>query len=73
MVNVQKLKGRRVELGYTVDELAKKMGMCRRTLSKKLSDKSGDGITVREIHEISEILGITDYEDYFFAKDVREA
>ena len=73
MVNVQKLKGRRVELGFTVDELAKKMGMSRRTLSKKLSDKSGDGITVKEIDALSAILGITDYEDYFFAKDVREA
>ena len=58
MVNVNKLKGKIVEQGMNVEKLAKKIGIDKSTLYRKLQDE-GESITIKEASLIIEVLKLT--------------
>lgn len=68
MINVNKLRGRIVENGMSVGEVAQELGMDRSTLYRKLKDTSGETFTVSEVQAISRILNLSaqDVTDIFF-------
>lgn len=71
MVNVNKLKGKIVELGTNVSELSKKIGIDKATLYRKLGS-DGKNITIHEAEIIARELNLT-YDEInaiFFASDV---
>lgn len=61
MVNVNKLKGKIVEQGMNVEKLAKKIGIDKSTLYRKLQDE-GESITIKEASLIIEVLKLTTEE-----------
>lgn len=61
MVHVNKLRGKFIENGYKVSDVADKMGMDRATLYRRLRD-GGDDFTVREVTKLSEILKLSGSE-----------
>lgn len=61
MVHVNKLRGKFIENGYKVADVADKMGMDRATLYRRLRD-GGDDFTVREVTKLSEILKLSGSE-----------
>lgn len=58
MINVNKLKGKIVENGLKVGELALKIGIDRSTFYRKLKNQ-GDSFTVREVNLICKELKLT--------------
>ena len=70
MVNVNKLKGKLVELGMNVETLASRIGMDRATLYRRMAD--GDNFTIGEAAAISRELELTAEEVHaiFFAQFV---
>jgi DNA-binding XRE family transcriptional regulator len=68
MINTQKLKGIRVERGYTVEQLAKSMGLTSKTMSVKLNDKTGKNLTVPEVEMLVTLLQISNFQDVFFVQ-----
>ena len=70
MVNVNKLKGKLVELEMNVETLASRIGMDRATLYRRFSD--GDNFTIGEAAAISRELNLTAEEVHsiFFAQYV---
>lgn len=66
-MDVNKLKGKIVEKGLNVETLARKIGIDRSTLYRKLN-KQGDTLTVREVNIICKELGLSKDEamDIFF-------
>jgi DNA-binding XRE family transcriptional regulator len=68
MINTQKLKGIRVEKGYTVEQLAKSMGLTSKTMSVKLNDKTGKNLTVPEVEMLVALLQISNFQDVFFVQ-----
>lgn len=58
MVNVNKLKGKIVEQGMNVEKLAKKIGIDKSTLYRKLQDE-GESITIKEASLMIEVLKLT--------------
>ncbi len=52
MVNIKKLKGKIVENGMNVTELAKKIYIDKGVLYRKLRD-NGENLTIRDIYNIS--------------------
>ena len=64
MYNYSKLLGRIKEKGFTLEALAKKIGLNVSTLSKKLNNKS-------EFHqdEIKKICRVIDIGTYFFCQE----
>ena len=71
MVNINKLKGKIVEKGVTVSELADKIDLNKATLYRKIND-NGENFTIKETEKIAIILNLTAKEinDIFFAQDV---
>lgn len=71
MVNVNKLKGKIVENGMTVNGLADKIEIDRSTLYRKLNAK-GEKITIKEAQSIVTALHLTSQEavDIFFTLNV---
>ena len=71
MVNVNKLKGKLVELGWSVADLAREMEIDKATLYRKLRD-NGKTMLVCEANEIIRILHLTKDEAVaiFFAENV---
>ncbi len=65
-MNVRKLKGKMVEHGYNVENLAAKIGVDKSTLYRKLNE--GEKITVGDAQKIKDELNLTDDEaiDIFF-------
>jgi transcriptional regulator with XRE-family HTH domain len=61
MVNVNKLKGKIVENGLTVEKLAEQIGMDRSTLYRKLNN-AGETFTIREANLICRVLNLTGTE-----------
>lgn len=59
-MNIAKLKGKMVEKGMNVDELATKVGINRSTLYRKLD--GGEKITIGEAMKIKKALGLTSEE-----------
>ncbi len=68
MVNVNKLRGKIVELGLTTADVAEKMGIDRSTLYRKLNEPD-EGFTVKEVADLAKILNLTANElnTIFFA------
>lgn len=58
MTNVNKLRGKTVERGYTIEKLAKEIGMDRSTLYRKLSSE-GESFSIREADTIVRVLNLT--------------
>lgn len=71
MVNINKLKGKIVESGLTIEEMADKLMVDRSTLYRKF-EKNGEKITVYQAQQIARILKLTNQEamEIFFAQDV---
>ena len=61
MVNINKLKGKIVEKGFTVEKLAKEMDLDRSTLYRKLSN-DGETLLIREANMICKALQLTGEE-----------
>ena len=61
MVNVNKLKGKIVECGLSVQELADKIGVDKATLYRKLN-ANGETFLIKEADAISKVLGLTGEE-----------
>ena len=66
MINTNKLKAVRVELGYTQEDVAKLMGIVPMTYQRKETGKRD--FTASELLELSEILKLTlsDINEIFF-------
>lgn len=58
MVNVNKLKGKIVEKGFNITELAKKIGIDPSTLYRKLGN-NGTALTIKEADMIVKSLNLT--------------
>lgn len=59
-MNTNKLRGKMVENGLTVDTLANEMNIDRSTLYRKLD--AGEKFTVGEARKIKDILGLSNEE-----------
>jgi len=70
-MNINKLKGKIVEKGMNISQLAEKMRIDRSTLYRKLNN-NGDTLTIKEANAIVEILGLDDKEatSIFFEQTV---
>ena len=64
--NINKLKGKITENGYTMKTLSSKIGICETSLRRKINDKSD--FTLSESLKVKEILHLSsqDYLDIFF-------
>lgn len=58
MVNVLKLKGKVVENGLNLSEVAKAIRIDRCTLSRKLGG-SGEDFTIKQADELTKLLNLT--------------
>ncbi|NFG59670.1 helix-turn-helix transcriptional regulator [Clostridium botulinum] len=58
MVNINKLKGKVVENGITISELAKKINVDKSTLYRKLK-RNGEDISIKEANLIVKALNLT--------------
>lgn len=59
-MNIPKLRGKMVEVGYSVESLAAKMGIDKSTLYRKLDN--GEKFTIGEALEIRAALDLTSDE-----------
>ncbi len=57
-MNINKLKGKIVENGMTVEALAEKMGIDRSTLYRKMSN-DGETMLVKDANRIVSVLNLT--------------
>lgn len=64
LVNSNKLKGKITEQGYTMKEVAAKIGIRQQTLSIKLHNKSS--FRADEMVKLCGLLNITDIKEYFY-------
>ena len=55
MININKLKGKIIEKGFSIGLLADQLGIDKSTLYRKLS-KNGESISIAEANKIAEIL-----------------
>ena len=71
MVNVNKLKGKLVENGTTVEELAKSIGVSAATIYRKFQS-NGESFTIGEADGIAKFLQLTPEEatSIFFSHGV---
>ena len=71
MVNVQKLKGKIVERGFSMSAFAEAIGVYVSTLYRRFSD-DGKSFTIGEIERIAEVLELSSAEihDIFFVQKV---
>ena len=67
MYNYSKLLGRIKEKGFTLEALAKKIGLNVSTLSKKLNNKSE--FHQDEIKKICRVIEMCDIGTYFFCRE----
>ncbi len=71
MVNINKLKGKIVECGINVSDLASEIGIDRATLYRKLN-AGGENFTIKEADLISEKLNLScdEVNSIFFSQFV---
>ncbi|MGJ0847473.1 helix-turn-helix domain-containing protein [Tissierella praeacuta] len=71
MVNINKLKGKIVEKGLTIEKLAEKIGVDKSTLYRKIGNE-GEAFTIKEANLICEILELNGKEatEIFFSQIV---
>ncbi len=72
MINVNKIKGRMVELGITQEDLANKLRISRSRVNAKLNRENGEILSIFEAEGIIEALKIEDPLEYFFCKEVAD-
>ena len=60
MVNANKLKGKIVECGLTIESLAEKIGINKATMYRKLANP--ESLSVREVNLIAKELSMTSHE-----------
>lgn len=70
-MNVNKLKGKIVEQGLSIEYVAKKIGIDRSSLYRKLNNE-GETLTIKEANAIVKVLDIPPNEalDIFFGNSV---
>ncbi|MEK4269920.1 MULTISPECIES: helix-turn-helix domain-containing protein [Bacillus] len=61
MVNINKLKGKIVECGLTIGDLAQQLEMDRSTLYRKINN-NGETFSIREANMICSTLNLTSEE-----------
>ena len=61
MVNINKLKGKIVEQGMNIEELAREIGVNKSTLYRKIQNK-GETITIKEANLIRKVLNLSGEE-----------
>lgn len=66
MINTQKIKAKMTEKKITQVQLAKLIGIDPSTLNRKINNKNGDNLTVKEVQKIMTILDISNPTEYFF-------
>lgn len=66
MTNTAKLKGKIVENGMTIHDVAKYIGISHAAMSQKINNHSE--FKVSEIAKICSLLNIDDKDDIFFVK-----
>ena len=68
--NVNKLRGKITENGYSIKTLAEEVGLCETSLRRKINDKSE--FTLNETLKVKEKLHLTsqDYLDIFFGSQL---
>lgn len=68
MVNINKLRGKIIENGLSVKDLADNLEMDRSTLYRKMNSE-GDTITISDAMKISKVLNLTleDVNSIFFS------
>lgn len=66
MINTQKIKAKMTEKKITQVQLAKLLGIDPSTLNRKINNKNGDNLTVKEVQKIINILDINNPTEYFF-------
>ncbi|MFA9376202.1 MAG: helix-turn-helix domain-containing protein [Lachnotalea sp.] len=71
MVNVNKLKGKIVENGLSISDLAEKMGVDKTTLYRKISG-NGESFSIKDVNLIAQVLKLNIYEinNIFFSQYV---
>lgn len=57
MVNINMLRGKIVERGTNVSDVAEKMGIDKATLYRRIAD--GDAFTIGEAQKITDILSLS--------------
>ena len=67
MLKINKLKGKIVENGKTISDVAEAVGIDRATMYRRLAE-NGETFTVREVSAIAKCLHLTvdDVNDIFF-------
>mgnify|MGYP001947786641 CR=1 FL=1 len=70
-MNVNKLKGKIVEKGLTVTEVAEKIDIDRSSLYRKLNNE-GETLTIKEANKIVKVLNLpaTEATEIFFSNSV---
>lgn len=66
MINTQKIKAKMTEKKITQVQLAKLIGIDPSTLNRKINNRNGDNLTVKEVQKIMNILDINNPTEYFF-------
>ena len=71
MVNVNKLKGKIVEKGYSVEKLAKEIGVDKTTIYRKINN-NGETFTIDEADRIVNVLSLNaeEAQSIFFSQFV---
>lgn len=71
-MNVNKLRGKIVENGMTIEKFAERIGINRSTLYRRLGGGTCERFTVGEVRQMSEVLNLSsqDVVDIFFGRDV---
>jgi predicted transcriptional regulator len=71
VVNVNKLKGKIVENGFTIEGFADKLGIDRSTLYRKIGGKC-EKVTIKEANQMKAELNLSseDAGSIFFSHDV---
>ena len=74
MVNIRLLKAKLKERGMTQEEAAKALGIDPSTFNRKINNKNGNVITVREAEKMSALLLIpkSELSNIFFAEKLAE-
>ena len=70
MVNGNKLRGKIVEKGIPIEDIAAKLCICRQSLTRKLHNQSD--FKVKELVMLCNILGITDIKEVFYTQGADE-
>ncbi|WP_153721772.1 helix-turn-helix transcriptional regulator [Sporosarcina cascadiensis] len=70
MLNISKVKGRMMELGFSQKDLANMLGVSLPTVNQKINNKRP--LYLKEVLEIARLLQIkeTELASYFFRKEV---